>query len=107
MEMPINTKGNQTTGTSISKVRISGLVVIHRVVRDVIMNADMAQAGPLKDIPMCVAPGLLLNSIKQKQPEGQRRFEAAVERINRSIAEQIEDQDRVPPVHEGGVDDDG
>ena len=36
-----------------------------------------------------------------KTPEGQRRLEAADERVNRSIAEQIEDQDRVPPVHGG------
>ena len=42
-----------------------------------------------------------------KTPEGQRRLEVADERINRSIAEQIEDQDRVPPVHGGGGDDAG
>jgi hypothetical protein len=49
---------NQTAGKSISKVRISELLVILKVVQDVIMNADMVQAGPQKDIPMRVAPGL-------------------------------------------------
>ena len=36
-----------------------------------------------------------------KNPEGQRRLQAAHERINRSLAEQIEEQDQVPPVHGG------
>ena len=33
--------------------------------------------------------------------EGQRRLLVADERINRSLAEQIEEQDRVPPVQGG------
>ena len=36
-----------------------------------------------------------------KATEGQRRLQAADERIHRSLAEQIEEQDRVPPVHGG------
>ena len=36
-----------------------------------------------------------------KPPEGQRRLQAADERLNRSVAEQIDEQDRVPPVHGG------
>ena len=36
-----------------------------------------------------------------KTAEGQRRLQAADERIHRSLAEQIEEQDRVPPVHGG------
>ena len=39
-----------------------------------------------------------------KTPEGQRRLQAADDRVNRSIAEHIEEQDQVPPVHGGGVD---
>ena len=39
-----------------------------------------------------------------KTLEGQRRLQAADDRINRSIAEHIEEQDQVPPVHGGGVD---
>ena len=34
-------------------------------------------------------------------PEGQRRLQAADERINRSLAKHIEEQHRVPPVHGG------
>ena len=41
-----------------------------------------------------------------KNLEGQRRLQFADERIIRSIAERIEEQDRVPPVHGGGGDGD-
>ena len=50
---------------------------------------------------MHVEPGL---SLSCREPEGQRRLQTADDRINRSIAEQIEEQDQVPPVH-GGSDD--
>ena len=38
-----------------------------------------------------------------KTPEGLRRLNAADERVNRSIAKQIEEQAQLPPVHGGQV----
>ena len=71
----------------------------HLDAQDASMREDMVLAGHPKAIQRHVEPELLLNC--RKPLEGQRRRQAADDRINRSIAEQIEGQDQVPPVHGG------